>query len=235
MSDADLRELERRFGASGSAEDEVRYLVARFRAGTLPAGALQLATYLGSIAASETLVAVGASEDLGLPRPHPWKVGDWVHSMATRGSPDFETTVTNGHRIGAALVHLTARHLPADAVALDATNCMDRWVLTQDDADRLAVTAVDDRLLDLERLGFVRRLLERRKMTLRDSLQRSMDPARFHDMLANAGVAWAAERLSRVIGEPTVRRALYDDLVPWALGYRDPVRERVDARAATAG
>lgn len=51
MADDRLRELERRFRASGSPEDEARWLLLRMRTGAVTGEAVELAAYVGSPAA----------------------------------------------------------------------------------------------------------------------------------------------------------------------------------------
>jgi hypothetical protein len=58
VTDASLRDLERRFRASGSVEDEAMWLRARAQAGELPERRLKLAARLGDPASQVVLPAV---------------------------------------------------------------------------------------------------------------------------------------------------------------------------------
>ena len=72
MSDAKLRELERKWKESGSVEDEAAYLRERVRAGDLTQERLELAAYFGHAAAGRalpmSLIQAAAPADLGWER-----------------------------------------------------------------------------------------------------------------------------------------------------------------------
>lgn len=72
MSDARLRELQRRWQRSGTAADRLAYLTERKRLGLLPAERLEAAAALGSVVATQLL---GRSLELDLPRAR------WFRSM----------------------------------------------------------------------------------------------------------------------------------------------------------
>jgi hypothetical protein len=76
MSDARLRELERRWRETGSVQDEAAYLIERKRGGTLSAETLDLAAFLGHAAAVEATGPV--SESAG---------GDWFATLLQRLGP----------------------------------------------------------------------------------------------------------------------------------------------------
>lgn len=71
MVDASLRELERRFRVTGRIEDEVAWLLARVRAGSLEPSRLELAAYCGH--AASLVVRPGAAQ--GGPAFDPWSRG----------------------------------------------------------------------------------------------------------------------------------------------------------------
>ncbi|MEZ6188783.1 MAG: hypothetical protein R3F62_27745 [Planctomycetota bacterium] len=94
MSDETLRELERRWQATGAVEDEASYLLELVRVGALPQERLELASYCGRASAQR---ALGAS---GIP---PVGEREWLLGLARFGAL---TCVR--------LAVLTARrHLPA--------------------------------------------------------------------------------------------------------------------------
>ena len=80
MSDVRLRELERRFRATGSAEDEAAWLRARAQAGYLDQSKLALAAFLGHDAASIVCP---------VHPPAPRDLGDWVNELDVRVPNDL--------------------------------------------------------------------------------------------------------------------------------------------------
>ena len=83
MSDARLRELERRWRESGSVEDEAAYLRERVRVGDLRQDRLELAAYCGHEAAARISGAMG-----------PKDLVDWVRGLRAFGR---ETWVSSIH------------------------------------------------------------------------------------------------------------------------------------------
>lgn len=75
MADDQLRELERRFRASGSIDDERRWLGERLRAGTITRERLEVAAHAGHEAARAVLGAAPPPDDL-VP---------WLEPMEARG------------------------------------------------------------------------------------------------------------------------------------------------------
>lgn len=90
MTDSNLRELERRFRASGSVEEEAAWLRARVQAGELESGKLELAAFLGHQAAQEAL-----GDDSPPPPPiDRWTgdtpgsvLGEWFTGLARHARP----------------------------------------------------------------------------------------------------------------------------------------------------
>lgn len=68
MSDVELRELERRWRASGAPADEARVLAERLRLGELTLARLELAAYVGHVASREALGGVVPAGRLPLSR-----------------------------------------------------------------------------------------------------------------------------------------------------------------------
>lgn len=108
MSDLDLRELERRWRASGSPDDEARWLVGRVRRGELDVNRLELAACCDRAAAAQALRAIGLT-----PSPTSWvtdvrRWGDDVCVRATlaaarRALPTWEEAFPDDLRPGAIL------------------------------------------------------------------------------------------------------------------------------------
>ncbi len=76
MSDERLRELERRFRASGAKEDEAAWMTERIRCGVLPSERARVAAILGDRA---SLLVIGDPEARG------WKEALVEHQTAVRG------------------------------------------------------------------------------------------------------------------------------------------------------
>ena len=96
MADARLRDLERRFRASGSVEDEATWLRARVQAGELEQSRLELAAYCDHPAAVAALACQSG----------PRRLDDWVHGLERWGR---ETCV---RAASAAAVHALAKATP---------------------------------------------------------------------------------------------------------------------------
>ncbi|MCA9630804.1 MAG: hypothetical protein KC766_24210 [Myxococcales bacterium] len=216
MTDSQLRELERRFRASGSAEDEAAWLRARVQAGELERSSLELAAYLGSEAAREFL---GPSA----PR----------HTLAPK------TGVLGFVRKGLAFWG----PLPCLRAAIAAT----RMVISDSDdlpeeVGRIRVHLAEEYAVD-PRDDILQRLRAQPRTPLPQNerwqtqwwictrcawaLSAQEDPGNLFTWKAKDAV----EEVTKAVGsESPVRAAITAELIPWALGYRDPVRERVEAR-----
>lgn len=121
MSDTDLRELERRFRATGAVEDEATWLRGRLKAGGLSQQSLDLAAYLGHEGAR---AALGASA----PLPH-----RDLHKLATTLTRDPPLALRAALAIGARLLEEqhAARGLSA---AVEATRASVEGVGSVEDA-----------------------------------------------------------------------------------------------------
>ena len=221
MTDFTLRELERRFRTSGSVEDEAAWLRARIHAGELDADRMRLLAYLGR--------AVPIPGAYVPPQPrNADELGGWVH-----GLPHFERarhfpwSVEIYWRVGTAL----SRVLPAGEVsaARAAASLMDQWVTDPAEALAAELVALQDRL-GSQVPGLAILPAARRQRRLLGGLVLAMAPARWPTIPVNAMPSQATEFLAEELGVSLVHGALLDELVPWALGYSDPVRERVEAR-----
>ncbi len=81
MSDADLRDLERRWKESGGHDDAVRYLQSRLRASDLPRERVEVAAWLGHPAACAVL---GDDAPSGIA---PWDLRACVEALGRWGAP----------------------------------------------------------------------------------------------------------------------------------------------------
>ena len=220
MTDQALRELERGWRQSGSPEDEALLLRERLRVGELSARRAELASYLGYPAAREA-AAVEAPEDFAA----------WLGGLeAWEGDP----------RTRAALA-IARAVLPL----FDAAGLTPEFALRP----RRALEALE-RWIDCPCSACLQQLSEasgRARFTL--AYHDSTDVSRAASQVAvYAGLCTGTARNTRldttahylpvvaklaleVRPEGTLRSAVQADLAPWALGYRDPVRERLEARS----
>lgn len=224
MTDTRLRELERRFRASGAVEDEAAWLAARVRAGELSRAALELAAWVAHPAAERAL----ASPELD---------PDQVRARAfTRANQRFDASP------GDALVmnldprgtlsnwlgelgrkHPAAAHRAAAAAAQslfaaglehgttqEAVRRLERWILAPTEAHRAAVLAP---LAPAGNPLWLSHLLS--------SVSPDVPNRAWRARLATEGIVHAHPD-----GDRAVRPAIRDELSAWTLGYGDPLVER---------
>lgn len=232
MSDSNLRDLERRFRASGSAEDEAAWLRARVQAGQLEERKLELAAYLGygaaRIATGEESDGVGASTDL-----QGWVLGlaGWGVEACGRVTVAAAVFDWEGHDYPVPMDEGMPMPMPtpirvAGARARDqaALAALEAWLLCPcREHAAAAYRASEAQDVDPEltpgstNFGC---------LTVYLCAQAVGEPDAF------AGESWAgwcrAPRSS--LGAAQLRTRIRREVIPWALGYSDPVRERVEAR-----
>lgn len=225
MTDSRLRELERRFVASGSPEDEAAWLRARMQAGELSEDWQELLAYLGCCVPAPRAYQAPPSRT-----PH--ELGGWVHGLPHfEGARHYPWSIEIFWRVGVAL----ARAIPDREVtaALTAARLMEQWVAEPADALARELVALQDSLdSQIPRWAILPRA--RRQRRLCGGLACAMMPARWPGISVNAMPSKATEFLAEELGVPLVRKALLAEIVPWALGYTDPVRVRVAARQREA-
>ena len=213
MTDANLRDLERRFRASGSVEDEAAYLRARVQAGELEQSRLELAAHCGDPAASIALPTRAASEGL-----RAWTAGlrSQGQAVATRAA------VACGH-----VAYPAWAGVEESVVGL-------RWTKDQRAAALAAIQAAEH---------WVQCPCDRHAEAARVAghlVSRWPSPECCFEFVA--GTAWtknpatsgwfptAVSTACMLTSEDQVRAAVQAELVPWALGYSDPVWSRVTKR-----
>lgn len=229
MSDLGLRELERRFRASGSVEDEAAWLRGRVQAGELEHGKLELAAGVGWPAAS---LATGVQP-----------AGGWEGVSAVLPPDDTSLHVRCALAPGRVVRPADERH--SDLIACGLAR-LEEWVTLRDEsaAHRLSQAAedlyhafiygpsaapaesperadlVEDRSSAIaEAIVFSRHILDEEAEEPRAEI-----PTEFW-LLRSALEFWV-----RALGEEATVEAIRDDVAPWLLGYADPVRERVEVR-----
>ncbi len=212
MTDSSLRELERRFRASGSVEDEAAWLRARVQAGELHQSRLEVAAYCGHKAASSVVTVAG-----------PKTVGGLVSGLAPWASEELWRRVALAllHGAESACVGPSAPHAALIVQLLEddvACRCEEHW-------GELASLPNPPYPLDPAGRAVARaaRYAASAAKSPGDALEALQQVAR-----AAAGALTESNRV-RVLCD-----MLRTSLIPWALGYGDPVRERVEARQREA-
>jgi len=215
MTDSHLQQLERAWRASGSVEDEVVYLQARLRVGELSPTYLEAAACLGHDPAQRILGGTPTGE---IPL-HVW----WLGDQRTEREPRWSRALTSTGLPRAALragIAIALEHL----AALDPTD--------QPNACRLLELAEDEALGGPDGLELARERLATPNVALREFaafLWPELDS--FPTSVELERRPW--RRYWRITQEGDfVGLSLRRELVPWLLGYSDPVRERVAARHA---
>ncbi|MEZ6187858.1 MAG: hypothetical protein R3F62_22965 [Planctomycetota bacterium] len=236
LSDTVLRELERRFRASGNVEDEAAWLRARVQAGELEPRKLELAAYCGCAG------ALRAMPDARLGRPldvaKAVDLGEqWGSEVALRARAGVVAravvaweSALSGDR------SLREVSLAAHACSLNPGD--ETW-------SRLADTCqeVGDRLPELVDPGEISHLLQCGLLLQEGYAPRLAD---LHEVAWLAGLLFADESHAdypefRTLplsesGLGLILGAMEVEVAHWALSYSDPVRQRVEARRQeTAG
>ena len=216
MSDQHLRELEAAWRASGTVEDEAAWLRSRVQAGELEEERLELAAYCGHRAA-----ASAAPE-----RAAPDNTRAWVESLREHGQAvAARVAVACGLVAHAAWIAVEEtfgrRWTEGDrAAALAAIHAAESWVVcpcwAHQEAAGVAAQVVSSWPPPACCFEYVAGTVRTEK----------------------AGTSgWfrsAVEGACVLSSEDQIRSAVRAELVPWALGYSDPVRERVEARQREA-
>lgn len=239
MSDTGLRELERRFRGSGSVEDETAWLVARLRAGDLQRDRLDFACWVGAPAAAAARRAAGGEPTDRLRhllrRPRSRRAARSLAAVGSLGRWPREplvrlALVAGRQRIGGRspeawddrFGRVGRAFAVVEAWAVDPTRvAREELEAAEDAADRAAWgdhpetgEPVDDPAETP-----VARVAEFACMCA--TAPEARVPHLLHTALVVAEVweAWDA-----------FCQAAARELVPWALGYADPLRERIEAR-----
>lgn len=237
MSDAALRDLERRWRASRDVDDEARWLQARVRAGELPERGIVIAAGLGHAAALKIAPAIGLGpielvetpEDPAVGPPGPARPRAAI-AFARMMERQFDhrargqRAMPPGHfaphlaKVEAWLLCPCADHTLAVATppAPGAKDCVPECCWDPADYPAAAVALALNELHECARVQ-VRIDAWFDRLTALLSWRGTFDhlspvlPVLANDMPA-----------LRVAGEAAIRA----EVVPWALGYGDPVRAR---------
>lgn len=210
MSDARLREAERRWRESGAAEDEAAWLRERVRAGELGDDRLRLAAYVGH---RPSVLALGAVP------PAPAYVQAWVYGLERWGEEAcLRAAIAAARRACACLRPGSSRRRDAGALIARAERQTLGHALGE--APELDPHVLDDDPPARERSAFL--AVEALADGADEVLRRAPGANRALEASARAGgvVIRAVEALD---DEAVVRAAIRDEVAPWALGEHDPL------------
>jgi hypothetical protein len=245
VSDEALREAERRWRSSQALDDGVAWMQLRLRTGDR--AAVELLAEIGDPAARAALPETKWLE------PDKWvkTLDDWLDRIAARGhQPLVRTHIALARLgwvarpiVGGEPGELALRH------ALEALLGAERWaVASTSERAEAAWPAVEAATAAIARArGSIREFIEARCHHSLIAAAATADPtgSRFARLLDArrpelAGPRWMAPQsgLVRLLvqGDPVhaTRDVVRAELLPWALGERDPVAERVRPAAPAA-
>ncbi|MCO5170926.1 MAG: hypothetical protein M9894_31745 [Planctomycetes bacterium] len=212
MSDARLREAERRWRESGALADEAAWLRERARAGALTDEALRLAAYVGHAAAAAALAS---------PPLAPAYVQAWIYGLQPWGVEACQRAAIAAAR--RALVRVP----PGTRRGRYARSALARVERLVTGLPPLPPLPWDPHVLDDDPSPRERAAFEAACAvgeTVHEVARVAQDARAFE---ASARAGGAVIRAVEATDEPTVRAAVRDEVAAWALGERDPVLSRV--------
>ena len=233
MSDADLRELERKWRETGSVEDEASWERALLRAGRTDEARLELVEFLRTpLPNRRRFYFFGPNRPLARGEDGAER---WVQELASFGHEALLRTAFAG---AVDLLPVYLGEAPDGDTHVPELLCaVGRWI-SSDTTDTHEADRVHAELsASCSSWEW-------------PSTHTSAGPAAFRAILALhpldqrqslEGATWSARHVARNWGIANWERPLCDfirvvraELVPWALGYSDPVRERVESRQREA-
>lgn len=276
MSDSSLREVERRFRASGSVEDEAAWLRARLQAGALEQSKLELAAYCGHPAALLALerkresrpvedwladiprdreflqrfvLAGGAASLSAWHRDHPAWPDEYRAREEARTPEDLARQAIFGPLV---FTPPTPRQDEPDT----AIHAAERLVVCPceehegevhdlvDNATPHGLLAAQPALIAASLVAALFRT-EEPDESLQFSVQKVVGNAclalvdsgadlLLHDLNVRDRHEVTRLPVGAVPNCPQLWESVRGDVVPWLLGHKDPVRERVEARQREA-
>lgn len=218
MSDHRLRELERRFRLSGNLADEAAWLRARVQAGELTQSGLELAAFLGHAAASAALGVQGSDA--------PQTVEGWL-TFEGRGEEPLTRAVLASASLLLGRLDSTP---PLFETLSEVVRAIEAWCLDPmaERAEEISAgysqtkRLVDEHLGGYEEPGYA--LLQVFALVSESSGSPNWQGC----------VQWALRCAEKATSASEVHAAVRKELVPWALGYSDPVRERLEGHQRRA-
>ena len=246
MTDQELRELERRFRETGTAADEANWIRGRLRVGELQRDRVRLASYLGHEAAGrlldekETAPSV-AGDSYDAETCYFPLLAVWTRGLCRFGR---EPAVRAGLAASTATLPVFEGAYPGCQEPRAALELVEEWVLDQtpDRAERAVRAGLDSEEpvcmvephwgppRDEELVGFGPAYCA---LTLADAETLLGHGSGQLSDFASAAVV-SLNGAAHVTSSAEVLQIVATELVPWALGYRDAVAERVGARRASS-
>ena len=228
MSDADLRELGRRWRETGSVEDEAAWLRARVQAGELEQSRLELAASLGSCPAAE-------AQSSALPVASLRVLLEQISSIGGR------VLVRSLMAMGYAVLPVWKEEHPLSEEPVPLLSLTDAWLVgsAPDFCERTSARWEDATNLMLQSGGYASTRADRAyRLCLHAvsaaawSCDGDTSPAEcaIRKQECVSAYAEACVGPDSLLSEDSARAAIATELVPWLLGYSDPVRDRVEAR-----
>tara|TARA_R110002072_G_scaffold59265_5_gene151001 strand:- start:639 stop:1361 length:723 start_codon:yes stop_codon:yes gene_type:complete len=235
VSDNHLRELEATWRASASVEDEAAYLVERVRVGELKQSRLELTASLGFPSALLAVPSVPVATDSQA----------LLELIAQRGDPVLIRGLLG---LGYAALPTWKEEQPQSEEPEALFALTEAWLvgLSPDFCQRAAGRWGNATNMMLQVDGGASQQASVAYLTCLQAVSTAMwasgwvegtDPeeARIKKLERAAACVEAATCVAASpLSEDLARAAIATELVPWALGYSDPVRERVEARQREA-
>lgn len=251
MSDARMRELERRWREGGDDDDRAAWLAERLRAGALEPARAELAAWVGDPAAR---LALGQPPlpPLGPGAPAGTEWLSWGLHELEKWARGLEPWAELPLGTSAQLAPAWRQQVPGRALVALARRAWEGE--TADDASRHALEATESWLRDpgsasVERVATVNRVEALARDSARAALSRlallhcglieshkipailcvriltycNLKEGKLEVERPYGAIAYAACGAATLVGEEAVRTALRDALAPWALGERDPL------------
>jgi hypothetical protein len=213
MSDTKLRDLERRWKETGTVDDEAAYLLERVRVGDLGRERLELAAYCGHEGASR-------ASPHATRHPSGESLQSMSHAIASRwGAEPVARMLVCLARIAAPVWIDT---FPEDRRPLDALDAIE---------DHLACPCA----AHAEVMERAQRQASAAAHAVYETHSReavvALAVSNAAQYLEGKGVMGTSiKQLTGFLGDLYRREAVWNELIPWALGRPDPVFERVRCR-----
>ncbi len=208
MTDERLRELRQGWEQTAAVEDEAALLIGRVRAGEISRERVALASYCGHPAALRAA--------LGEPSLLPFG-DDWVGAFVREG-------ITATDRLMLACCRVCARRLPASTEEdrrfslRQVIDAIEGWIATSDPSGFMPV------LVGWSKSHGAHEAVLGAAWSVAQSVEPEKGVPIHNDLLA------ALERTREFVGEAELLTEVQSELVPWLLGYHDPVANRASER-----
>jgi len=213
MSDEKLRELERRWRASGRVEDEAAYLAEQVRVGHLTRDHLRLPAYLDHKASQLVL----GKNYRDIPDDfREWINGIWPNTVVVRAGIAVITRVLPEF----------SKDNPDSAMPHQITHATARWVICPCQKHAFATMRRVRFYLDgtetNSSLAFGDIMMSTVHLAQATSSEyhRAVDN---HKMAAKSIAELSRLLIGSLIPQPTARKAIHDDVALWLLGRKDPL------------